>query len=318
MKTQPRIMALTLLLCASCSLQSDKPDGSGTIECTQVRVAPEVGGRIASLLFKEGDSVTNGQTLAIIDPLAFQLRRDEARAALAQSQAQFDLLTAGSRSEDVLRARAQVAEAAATAAAAAADARRIEPLFAQNSVTQKQRDDAVSTAERTTAGLEAAKQQLTHIEKGNREEEIRAAKAAVELAKARLAQAEKAVTDCVVTAPLAGIVTTKNVEQGEVVAPGASLTTLSRLDEVWLSLYIPETRLPDVKFGNKAFVRIDGSPTRYEGRITFVSPEAEFTPRNIQTPDERTKLVYRVKVTLPNPGGIFKPGMPADGFLQAK
>ena len=119
------ISLVPLLLCASCTFKSDKPDGSGTIECTQVRLAPEVGGRLAALFFKEGDSVTNGQVLATIEPLTYQLRRDEARAALAQAQAQWDLMLAGSRDEDILRARAQVREAQSLAQTAATDAKRI-------------------------------------------------------------------------------------------------------------------------------------------------------------------------------------------------
>ena len=315
MKTMLSLATLTALLCASCSFRTDKPDGSGTIECTQVRVASEVSGRIASLLSDEGDAVTNGQTLALLDPLACKLRRDEARAALAQAQAQFELMTAGSRNEDILKARAQVADAKALAEVTASDAQRMETVFAQNSISQKQRDDAVAAAKRAAAGLAAAEQHLNRLVTGNRQEEIRAAGAAVDVAHARLALAEKAVADCVVAAPRAGVITTRSVEPGEVVAVGATLATLSQLDEVWLSLYIPESRLAAVKIGQKAFVQIDGEPRRREGRVTFVSPEAEFTPRNIQTPDERTKLVYRIKVTLPNPDGVLKPGMPADGFL---
>lgn len=315
MKTPSWIISLTALICASCALNSDKPDGSGTMECTQVRIAPEVAGRIASLAFAEGDTVTNGQLLATLDNTPYRLRRDEALAALALAQAQLDLMNAGSRSEDILRARAQVREARALAEAAAADSKRIETLFAQNSVTTKQRDDAATAAERTAAGLAATEQQLSRLVKGNRPEEILTAQASVALANARLAQADKAIADCLITAPMTGIITTKNAESGEVTAPGAALATLSRMDEVWLSLYLPETKLAGVKIGRKATVKIDGDPSRYEGTVTFVSPEAEFTPRNIQTPDERVKLVYRIKVTLPNPKGIFKPGMPADGYL---
>ena len=114
-----------------------------------------------------------------------------------------------------------------------------------------------------------------------------------------------------------GVVTTRDREDGEVVAAAAPLLTVSRLDEVWMSIYVPEDRLGGVKLGQAAAVRIDGSDRRYPGKVTFVSPEAEFTPRNAQTPDERAKLVYRVKITLPNPDGVFKPGMPGDGYLEA-
>jgi len=309
------LLVIPALICCSCVFNADKPDGSGTIECTQVRLAPEVAGRLTSLLIAEGARLTNGQIIATLDPLIYQLRCDEARAALAQAQAQRDLMLAGSRDEDIQRARAQVREAKASADAATTDAHRMETLLSQNSATPKQRDDAATAVERTAATLAAAEQQLNRLVKGNRQEEIRAAQAAVELAQARSAQAEKALSDCTVKSTASGTITTKNVEQGEMVMAGTPLATLSQLNEVWLSLYLPETRLPSVKLGQKAYIKVDGDPLRYEGVITFISSEAEFTPRNVQTPDERTKLVYRLKITLPNPNNLFKPGMPADGYL---
>jgi HlyD family secretion protein len=237
---------------AGCEFAGDKPDGSGTIECTQVQVSPEVAGRIAKLPPQEGTALKKGDPVAQLDPTDYELKRDESRA---------------------------------TAKIAEADLRRIQQVFDNKSATQKQMDDAP---------------------------------ASYELTKTRLAIAEKAVADCAVKAPMSGVVTIRNREEGEFVGIGTPLITLSRLDEVWLSVYIPADRLGQVKFGQTARVKIDGDKTMYNGTVTFVSPEAEFTPRNVQTPDERAKLVYRVKITLPNPEGIFKPGMPADGFLETR
>jgi HlyD family secretion protein len=298
-------------------LKRDQPDGSGTIECTQVQVAPQVGGRLLQLPPQEGDALTNGQLVAQIDASDYRLKRDEARAALALAQSQLDLLLAGSRTEDVQRGQAQVREARASAEAAAAEVKRIAQAFAQKSVTQKQMDDATAMAERTAAALTAAEQQLAKLVAGNRKEEIEVARSQVEVARSKLATSEKAIADCTVTAPMAGAVTTRSREVGEMVSPGAPLVTLSRLDEVWLSVYVPETQLGGVKLGQPARVKIDGEAKMFAGKVTFISPEAEFTPKNVQTPDERAKLVYRLKITLPNPDGVFKPGMPADGYLDA-
>ena len=161
-----------------------------------------------------------------------------------------------------------------------------------------------------------ARQNLEKLVRGNRQEEIRIAQAQADQAKARLAQIEKMIADCTVTAPMDGVVTTRIREAGEYVGPGAALITLSRLDEVWLAIYLPESRLARVKLGQPVEVAVNGDPRRYPGAVTFVSPEAEFTPRNVQTPEERAKLVYRIKITLPNPEGVFKPGLPADGYLR--
>lgn len=240
-----------LVLFAGCRGAGDRPDGSGTIECTQVAVSPLVAGRIIDMPLQEGEAVKAGDLVATIEAINYELRRDKAAAVLAAAKADFD---------------------------------RIHEVFERKSATGKQMDDA---------------------------------RAAYDLAKARLALAEKAVADCTVTAPIGGVVTTRAREAGEYVTPGAPLVTISRLDEVWLSIYIPADRLGRVTLGQPAWVRVDGNPKRYEGRVTFIASEAEFTPKNVQTPEERVKLVYRVKITLPNPDGLFKPGMPADGYLEA-
>ncbi len=265
---------------------------------------------------REGARLKKGDLVAQIDTSDFVLKRDEARAVIAQAQAQLDLLLAGSRADDIQRAREQVREAQVIAKGAVTDLERLKPVYERKSATQKQLDDAQTFVDRTAAAVAVAEQNVQRLVNGNRQEEIRVAQTQVDLAKTRLAQVEKNISDCTVFAPMDGIVTTRSREDGEVVGAGTTLITLSRLDEVWLSVYIPETRLGKVKLGHSARVKIDGEAREYKGTITFVSPEAEFTPRNAQTPDERAKLVYRVKITLPNPEGVFKPGMPADGFLD--
>jgi len=307
---------LLFVLAAGCRWQGAKPDGSGTMDCTQVQVASSIAGRVLELPPQEGDAVKKGVLVARLDARDHELKRDELRAALASAQAQLDLLKAGARSEDIERARETVRELRASTTAAAADKKRIEDVFAQGSATQKQLDDARAAADRTAAALAGAEQNLARLEHGNRPEEIRIAESQVELAKAKLAQIEKTIGDCTLIAPMDGTVTTRSREPGEWVTPGAPLVTLSRLDEVWLAIYISEDQLGRVKLRQKASVKLDGSDQRYEGVVTFIAPEAEFTPKNAQTPDERAKLVYRVKVTLKNPNGIFKPGLPADAFLE--
>lgn len=301
---------------SSCWLEKPRPDGSGTIECTQVQVSPQVAGRIVQLPPQEGAVLKQGDLVAQLDVRDYEIRRAEAAAALASAQAQRDLLEAGNREEDIQRAREQVKEAQAVHRAAEADVQRVRKIFDNGTATQKQMDDAQAQYDRAAAALSASEQTLAKMEAGSRKEEIRMAKAQVELAQARWDAADKALNDCTVMAPRDGVVTTRVREEGEYVQPGSPLITLSRLDEVWLSVYIPETSLAKVKLGQKAYVQTDSDARRFDGLVTFISPEAEFTPRNVQTTDERAKLVYRVKITLPNPDGVFKPGMPADGFLE--
>jgi HlyD family secretion protein len=310
------VILFMCVFAAGCRWQGVKPDGSGTMDCTQVQVSSQIAGRVLELPPQEGEALTQGALVARLDARDHELKRDEARAVVAGAQAQLDLMKAGARAEDIGRARETVRELRAATAAAAADKKRIEEVFAQGSATQKQRDDARAAADRTAAALAGAEQGLARFEHGNRPEEIRIAETQVELARARLAQIEKTIADCAIVAPLAGTVTTRSREPGEWVTPGAPLVTLSRLDEVWLSIYIPEDQLGRVKLRQKASVKLDGSDQRYAGVVTFIAAEAEFTPKNAQTPDERAKLVYRVKITLKNSQGLFKPGLPADAFLE--
>jgi HlyD family secretion protein len=321
MKTILRIAFITFcgvyaVLITGCMNNGEKPDGSGTIECTQVQVAPQVSGKIEKIFFDEGDEVKEGALVARIDKKDYQLRVEEARNNVKLAQAQLDLILAGSRAEDIEAAKEKVREAKAALDLAEADFRRIEQVYKSGSATQKQYDDAKAAAERARAVYAAAEQNLARLQAGARKEEIEVAKAQVELAKSRLSMAEKALSDCEIFSPISGVVTTKTREDGEIVAAGMPILTISKLDEVWLSVYVPEPRLADVKLGDEAFVKVDGHPELLKGKVTFISPIAEFTPRNVQTPEERAKLVYRVKITLPNKNRILKPGMPADGYLK--
>jgi HlyD family secretion protein len=298
---------VALGMVCGCNFKTNAPDGSGTIECTQVQVPSLIAGRIVALPPQEGAALKKGDLVGQIDTADLELKRQEARAALALAQAQLDLVQAGSRIEDVQRASNQVVEAHAAATAAQADLQRIAAVFAKNSATPKQRDDAQANADRTAALWAAAEQNYDKLRRGNRAEDIRIAQAQLDLSGARLVQIEKSIADGQITAPMDGVVTTRNREAGEYANAGTSLITLSRLDEVWLSIYIAEPRLTHVKLGQRARVRVNGDKRFYDGTVTFIAPDAEFTPKNVQTPDERAKLVYRIKITLRNREGRFKP-----------
>jgi HlyD family secretion protein len=139
---------------------------------------------------------------------------------------------------------------------------------------------------------------------------VQGAEAAASLARTRL-------NETTLLAPTAGIVLSKNIEPGEQVAPGTPVVTIGRLEDVWIRGYVPESDLPRIKLGQKARVTVDGLKGRiFEGRLDFIAQEAEFTPKNVQTEKERVRLVYRVKVTVPNPDMILKPGMPADAVIE--
>jgi HlyD family secretion protein len=307
-----------LLLAAGCGHKWRTPDGSGTIDATEVQVAAQVGGQLVSVLVDEGIGVASGDTIALIDPTLPRLRASAADAALSQARAQLDLALEGAREEQIAQARSAVREAQAGAALADSNYLRTENLFKRKSATRQQLDQASAARERAASALSSAEEGLTMLLRGNREQQIRAAQAQYEQAMAQAAVAGQALDDCSIVSPCDGTVTTKIRQDGETVPAGGPVVVVSELSTVWLSIYLPEPRLAEVAIGDSAWVTIDGSNKVFGGYVSYVSPEAEFTPRDVQTPAERVKLVYRVKIQLANPEGVFKPGMPADGYVGTR
>ena len=288
---------------------------SGHVEATEVRLSAKVPGHVEVIAVQEGDAVSAGQEIARIDTTDARLALAAATAERAQADAERRLRVAGSRKEDVAEAEAQLARARADLRGAQEDLQRMEKLLASGSGTDKARDDARTRRDVAAAGVEAAVERLRKLEAGSRPEEIDAATARVAAADARIAQLRQQIEDAVVRSPVAGVVTEKLAEPGELVARGGGLAVVTELARPWLTIYLPEPELGRIRLGQEAEVVTDAGQRR-AGRVTFVSPQAEFTPKNVQTSDERAKLVYRVKVALDNADGIFKPGMPAEARLR--
>jgi HlyD family secretion protein len=302
---------------------------SGHVEATEIQVSAEVGGRIVELRVQEGDRVKRGDVIARLDTRDTELQRAQARAERRGADAQLRLLQAGSRVEDIRQAQAQV-EAAQTEAAAAraeltaadADLERFEALLRANAGSQKQRDDARARAdvarERVRGAEErirAAREALARLRAGARPQEIDAARARVAAIDAQIDTLEEHLRDAQVVSPVEGIVTATLADEGELVAIRSPLVVVTDLDHAWANLFVPEPLIPRVRIGQSATVYTDAGGAGIAGKVTFVSPKAEFTPRNVQTADERSKLVYRIKVTVDNSQGVLKQGMPVDAEL---
>ena len=303
---------------------------SGHVEATEVRVAAEVGGRLVALTVVEGDRLQAGDIVARVDTRDVELEIGRAEAERQAAEAQLRLLEAGARPEDVRQAQAQIdvleAEIAAIDAelvAATADRERFESLLAADAGSRKQRDDAAARVnvlqERTRAVREqmrAAEEVVARLESGARAEEIDAARARVAVVDAQIAVLRKRIDDATVVAPAGGIVTQTLVEQGEIVAPAMPLFVVTDIDRAWANLFVPEPAVPRLTIGQAALVFTDAGGAGLPGTVTFVSPQAEFTPRNVQTAEERSMLVYRIKVAVDNRDGVLKPGMPVDASLE--
>jgi HlyD family secretion protein len=305
---------------------------SGQVEATDVQIAADTAGRMLSLRVTEGDRVAAGDTVAIIDVRDAELQVQRARADRAAADAHLRLLQAGTSAEDIRLAEAQQAAAAADASAIDAEIRaaqidldRFEALLAANAGARKQRDDAQARVEvareRRRAAEErvrAAQEMVARARRGSRPQELDAARARVAGAEAQIAVLEEQVRDATVTAPVAGIVTQTLANAGEIVARGAPIAVITDLDRAWANLFVPEPLVPRILLGQAATVFTDAGGAGIAGTVTFISPRAEFTPRNVQTAEERSKLVYRIKVSVDNSAGVLKPGMPVDAELALK
>jgi len=290
---------------------------SGTIEVTTVELSFKVAGRLAQRLADEGERVTAGQLVARLED--DELKEDNNARAAEKRAAQAALadLKAGSRREEIAQAEAVLARMRADAERLRKDAVRSEALFKRDVIPQKDLDAARAGNDGAAAAVREAEQHLKLLRIGPRPDAVRQAKSQVEAADAGLALTETRLSQSILKSPLAGLVLAKHAEPGEMLAVGAPVVTIGKMDDVWLRAYIPEFEMGRVKVGQRARVMVDTWPGRpFEGTVSFISPEAEFTPKNVQTEKERVKLVYRIKITLANPGMELKPGMPADAVIE--
>jgi HlyD family secretion protein len=288
---------------------------SGHVEATDVQLAAKVGGRIESIAVKEGDPVTVGQELARIETTDIILQLRQAEAERSAADAELRLRVKGARREDIDEMRAQLRAASLELEGAEREFRRLDALVERGSGADKARDDARTHRDMLQAKLAAMRASLAKLEAGFRPEEIDATRARLASVDAHIAQLEQQLEDCRLVSPTAGVVTEKLAEPGELVAPGTPLVVVTDLRDAWLNIYVGEPDLARVRIGGEALVVTDDGQSR-KGRITFVSPQAEFTPRNVQTKDERVKLVFRVKIGLDNSDGMYKPGMPAEARID--
>lgn len=290
--------------------------GSGIIEVTQVDVAFEVAGRMIERNVDEGAMVDKGEPVGKLDDREYRLRVERARAAKDSTDAHYRMMTKGSREQEVARALAAREAADAELAMQTREYDRINRLHGEGIVAQTDVDRLGNLLASARASHDQAVQQLDQLREGFRTEEIEGARADLQRASADLDLAELDLARCQLFAPAAGRVLSKSREPGEMVQPGTPIVTLGDLSRPWVNVYVGERDLGKVHLGMAAQVTVDSFPTQpFNGKVTFISERAEFTPKNIQTPDERVKLVYRVKVEVDTRDEALKPGMPADAVL---
>ena len=289
---------------------------SGNIEATEVDVGFKVSGRIVSRFFEEGDRVDQGKVLAKLDDEDLRNRLEVARATLMSAQARLSKLLAGSRPEEIRQAEANLHQAEFDLGNKQVQYERMKGLYERGVIAKEAFDNAETMYKIAKAALQAATESYQLVKEGPRREDIEDARAQVDQAQASVKLNETQLSYTTLYSPLSGVVLVKSGEIGEVVNPGTSILTMADIENVWLKAYIPETDLSKVKWGQEVIVTTDLRPKKeYGGRISFISSQAEFTPKQIQTEKERVTLVYRIKIDIVNKERELKPGMPADGRI---
>jgi HlyD family secretion protein len=290
--------------------------GSGIIEITEVDVAFEVPGTIAERYAEEGALLDKGEPIARLDDHEYRLQVERATAAKAAADARYQLLVKGARGQDIDQALAAVEAVEAEVQTVQREFQRAKALYESHILSQGEFDRVTNALTGAQKARDRARAQLSMLKEGSRTEELAAGRALLREAEKGLEIAELNLSRCKLFAPIAGRVLSKNREAGEAVAPGASIVTLGDLTRPWLNLYIGERDLGRVSLGMPAQVTVDSFPTQpFAGKVSFISEKAEFTPKNIQTQDERVKLVYRIKIELQNRDQALKAGMPADAVI---
>ncbi len=288
----------------------------GNVDVREVQLAFRTTGRLATMLAEEGDSVASGDVLATLDPEPAEESLAVASAEVARAKAQLASLRSGARPEEIAQAQALVREARAAFDNASSDAMRQDSLLRSQSTSRTAVDAARATRDRAEAQLESAEEALALAEAGARAEDVTAAEASVAAAEARRAQAETAVEDTNLVAPSPGIVLTRAREPGSLVQSGQTVYAVALTDRVYVRAYVDEPRLGLVAPGTEVSIRTDGGRD-YTGQVGFVSPQAEFTPKTVQTPGLRTDLVYRLRIVVTNADSELRQGMPVTVVLPS-
>lgn len=337
-KLIPVIIAVVILAAALiCCYMQDDGSGidtiglSGNIEVTDIRLSFKIPGKLETILVEEGTSVAMGQLVARLESSDQELALKQARAGVDYARAMLDELESGSREQEIARAHSEMERAMAgleTARAqlklASSDQKRFRELYNQGGISlreyegyQTRHEIAENAFREAHARLESARQYVSLIEEGARTEKIEQGRSQLAIAEESLKKAELQMEYTKLYSPADAVVLSTSAEPGEYLTPGSPVMTVGDLGRPWLRAYINETDLSRVRLGQVADVTADTWPDKvYKGRISFISSEAEFTPKAVQTHEERVKLVYRIKILLENPEQELKPGMPADARIR--
>jgi HlyD family secretion protein len=291
---------------------------SGTVEATEADLGFQLPGRVERIAVDEGDGVDADDELAWLDRGELLAQRRAAEAQATAARARLAELERGFREEEIAQGRALLRAATQQLRDAERDLERARRLYEGGAISRQRFDDAETAVTVTESEYERARESLRVLESGPRREQIAAQRGLVDQAEAIVAQLDATLEHAVIRAPFGGVVTVRHREPGETAPAGTPVLTIMDPTDRWVRIYVREDDVGRLALGGTAAISADAYPDRtYAGRIVFIADEAEFTPRNVQTTEERVKLVYRVKVRIEADSTFdLKPGLPADVRLD--
>jgi len=329
----PIIIIVVVALKASNMKQSQPDDGyffSGTAETTKVRLSFKTSGRISKIIFDEGDNITEKDVVAILDSTDEKLNIAAAEANLEYNNAMLAEVLAGSRKQEIRNAKAamdiakaKVRNAETELSQASTDRDRFKSLYADNGISKRTYElyetaykKALNNTEEAKAATRKANETLSLAIEGARSEAIAKAKAMVSISEQSLIQSKQRLEYTNLISPISGKVLTRVAEDGEFIQTGAVVLTIANIKDLWVRGFVSESYLGKIKIGQEVVIKTDSYPDKeYLGKITYISDEAEFTPKSVQTYDERINFMYMIKVTTGNDDMELKQGMPVEGKI---
>jgi len=290
---------------------------SGTVEATEAQLGFQASGRIETVRAHEGDAARAGEVLAQLDTVETAARRAQAIAQAVAARATLLDLERGARPQEIAQAKSALDAAEQRRADAARDLDRARQLFGDEVLSQEALDKAQTAFEIAAAQRDQASEQYDLVRAGARAEQIAAQRAVLAQTEAAVRTLDATLANMTIRAPFDGVITVRAREPGEIVQAGSGVVTLMDPNDRWVRIYIPENRIGAVALGDSAEIRSDTDPGHaYGGRVIFIASEAEFTPKAVQTREERVRLVFAVKVRITSDrSGDLKPGMSADVHL---
>lgn len=289
---------------------------TGTIEATQVELRAKLPGTLQDVTIEAGAGVKKGQMVASISRNDLLAQKERDALGVLKAQAQLADLSSGAREQEIKDAEILVSTAQTNYERAEKDFERASNLYDERIISEYELEKAETSYKLSQNQLESSKNRLSLLKSGSRPAQIEAARAELERAAAILKSSEALLEDTKIFSPIDGTVLSRNFQPGEYIQAGASVATVANLNDMWIKVFISTDDLPRISLGQEVKFTVSGSPEVFRGVIEEIASKGEFTPKTIQTKQERTNIVYGVKIRINNENGLLKPGMPADVFLD--